>query len=78
MRTSAEIMMEEGKTTGHEADDRFATEIRERSDYDSALETFRRFREMVGTPRPSRVVPKTTRGTWVKTDTEVVGWRPRS
>lgn len=69
--------MEEGKTVRDNAEKRFAPEIRDRPDYDGALKTLRRFREMVGKPEPSRMTPETTRGTWAKPDPDAVGWRPR-
>lgn len=69
---------EKGEMAEPTADERFAQELRDRPEYNSALRTLRRFREMVGNPEPSRPVPETTRGKWTKPETDAVGWRPRN
>lgn len=47
-------------------DERVASEVSRRPDYDNALETLRRVRELTGDPTPTRILRENTRGSWTR------------
>lgn len=68
MRENGEkLLMPEGQIERIERDDCIAPELQDRSDYESALETLRRFDRMIeGSEEPMRILRENTRGTWTR------------
>ncbi len=68
MGESAErLLLEDEAIERAERDSRTSPELRDRPDYESALETLRRFDRMVkGTEEPIRILRESTRGAWTR------------
>lgn len=63
------LLLEDEAIERAERDARTSSELRDRPDYESALETLRRFDQMVkGTEEPIRILRESTRGTWTRSN----------